>query len=609
MSAPLRYKISLTVTVAAPFLVQGSEPGAFGLDAVVLRDIDRCPIIPGTLLIGKLRQAWTEFGEEEALIKPWLGSKGMNFMPSLGRLCDADLRWQAWVGRQSEDLYPPYPRVAIDEARKSAVTGALQHIEQPWKNGEELTFGGDWHTVATPDEIPQLVKAIEAGLTWSGQLGGEASIGFGQIKQVTVSADVCIDEMRANLIDKSAKRLYFRLTSNAPLMLPKHGSGAENLFESTDEIPGNAIKAAFALTYGGLQAGQFGKTLDVNSSDPLESVFEKIVFSHALPGSAAEGTKRASALPASIVKASVKAGTSSFFDVHGFAEPHLIGSVEAPAFAIDWKEKDFNAFSEQFPRNWIAPNRSLRVRTAIEAGMAKESDLFGYEMAHQAKGGAWLGWIDLCNVPNEKVESVCGKILEFCKQPLLDLGKTKAAFSLEFSAKPIPQTWAVSNSLPAIALGQKIVSVLNTSALLTSLDKLCDGSSLRTEYENYWTDVSGGSLKLSHFFASQYLAGGEFTFQHRQKRNNRPYRPWLVTREGSVFILEVTENAALATEKLSAWQRGNLPLSQTVKACYGESWQENPYQPENGFGEILIDPQHNIPAPLDSEITKIEVIL
>ena len=50
--------VSVELRLQGPILVHGLGAGAFGIDAGVLRDGDGVPIIPGTLMLGKVRDPW-----------------------------------------------------------------------------------------------------------------------------------------------------------------------------------------------------------------------------------------------------------------------------------------------------------------------------------------------------------------------------------------------------------------------------------------------------------------------------------------------------------------------------------------------------------------------
>ena len=332
------YRITLTVEMCAPFITQSSEPGAFGLDMVVARDDDGTPIIPGTLLTGKLMDAWEQF-EETPLIERWLGREGSNFEPSSGRLCDADLRFKSGT---PEAIRTPYSRVAIDENTEAGKQGALFFIEQPWAAFETIKFTGTWSAIGSEEEIRNLCGAIKGGLIWMAQLGAARSIGFGQVHSVEVTS--CPAPLANNqLSGKTGSRLCFALSFTEPLCLPQ--TATDNLFESSDIIPGNALKAAFALTWGA-QEGKWNKPVKNDFSErhkALAEAFDNIGFSHAFP--AGNGDAPSDQRPLPLPQSLVLAG-NEFFDVALLDKPHLI-SNQAPAFQVDWRGEHYHKAGKQ----------------------------------------------------------------------------------------------------------------------------------------------------------------------------------------------------------------------------------------------------------------------
>jgi len=589
------FAIDIALVIAAPFLVQGSEPGAFGLDTVIERDQDDCPIVPGTLLIGKMRDAWREFAKDD-LTECWLGKEAdEEFNPKRGRLVESDLRLIGWSKADSK-AYPPYPRVAIDEFTGTAKTGALQFIEQPWAIGQRLNFSGTWHAVSTQAECDTLCKSIAAALRWTGQIGAEATIGFGQIESVSVSC-TAVPESSATVAPENANRWYYTLSTDAPLMISQQGKITDNLFQSSDEIPGNVIKAALALTLSA-KNGNFAQPLSQANGGDLGSAFDKITFSHALPASQ-EGIRPA-VLPASVV-AIFDAGTDKVFDATELNKPHLINSA-APAFPIDWKPNAFRVAEAALDRGWCVPPRRLRVRTAIDVntGGAKESQLFAYEQMYAPENG-WVGWIDTSSLSTHEKTALATAL----SSPMLYLGKTKAKATLTVHAHPPRQCLrAESAGGSTCKQGDQLVVMLNSPALLNPIDEVHDD--IAASYQEFWKDASDDALSLSHFFASQYLVGGEYAAQFRRK--DRPYRPWLITRAGSIFVLTVT-NAEIAQRKLAVWQATNLPLTKSIADCHGETWRENPYLPQNGYGEILVNPKFgSVHKPAADQLSLVEEI-
>ncbi len=66
------HRRSLTITLSAPYLTRGNLIGLFGIDAPLARTTDNKLYLPGTLVIGKLAEAFrhlkeagaTEYGSE-----------------------------------------------------------------------------------------------------------------------------------------------------------------------------------------------------------------------------------------------------------------------------------------------------------------------------------------------------------------------------------------------------------------------------------------------------------------------------------------------------------------------------------------------------------------
>ena len=97
-------------------------------------------------------------------------------------------------------------------------------------------------------------------------------------------------------------------------------------------------------------------------------------------------------------------------------------------------------------------------------------------------------------------------------------------------------------------------------------------------------------MTLSHHFATQRLAGGQFHRLRYMASGN--YQPLVLTEAGSVFVFKVVDPESTA-RVLSAWSQHGLPLPEGVKVAHGRSWNEHPYLPENGFGEVTVRPLHD----------------
>lgn len=598
------YHIELSVEVRTPFLTQSSEPGVFGQDAVIARDKDGKPIIPGSLLAGKLLDAWEQFDETD-LITRWLGVPGHNFEPSPGKLCDTDLRMD---GPSCLDaIRAPYSRVRIDEITEANVPGSLLFIEQPWAAGAIIRFKGTWHAIGGEQEIQVLCRAIEGGLKWMAQLGSERSIGFGQVRHIEAKYQAA-PAASNRLTDSAGSRILVSLKYTEPLCLPEKASG--NLFSSSNAIPGNALKAAFALTWGAQEENGWNKPVTSEFSKEhqiLAENFSQIRFSHAFPAGNDQnpGDTRPLPLPQSLVVAN-----KQFYDVAFLDKPHLI-QQEAPEFQIDWKIENFQ--NVQKFQQWGETTQALRVRTAIEKGrrISKEEALFAYETVSATKNTRWLGWIDFsCIEDTAQRKQAMQSFLSLTQRGLHYVGKTKVVGTIEVMSQQ-SHTWPSSTDCK----NNVWIVMLNTPTLMTPISCLSETSGkddLREAYADFWRNISKGSLELSHYFAYQRLAGGKYAYQRRQRGNGRkaPYRPWLLTEAGSVFVLrkanEEAENNAKAC--IQQWMQSGLPLSEAVIAEYTDEWKHNPYLPQNGYGEISVNIQHdfNQLLPNDCRLTLVE---
>ncbi|WP_298623105.1 hypothetical protein [uncultured Zoogloea sp.] len=97
------------------------------------------------------------------------------------------------------------------------------------------------------------------------------------------------------------------------------------------------------------------------------------------------------------------------------------------------------------------------------------------------------------------------------------------------------------------------------------------------------------------------MAGGTYLHRRHLAQRQHAYRPLVLTEPGSVFVLKVVD--AAARPLLARWQRHGLPLPTKVAAEHGSAWQDHPYLPQNGYGEIAIDLQHGFPPPAADRLT------
>ncbi len=178
---------------------------------------------------------------------------------------------------------------------------------------------------------------------------------------------------------------------------------------------------------------------------------------------------------------------------------------------------------------------------------------------------------------------------------LPNLGKTRAVGAVTWLPK---RTDPIMRSAK-IKSGERIVT-LQTDCLMTNPSTHQDPSkTLHDAYAEYWRSISGGSLKLCHFFARQSLHGG-----YLGRRFGKPaaYEPYLLTDRGSVFILKSVNEESIG--HIDKWAEQGLPLPQWAEDRYKvddkKLWATCPFLREVGFGEIAVDLECHTNHPLEN---------
>ncbi len=580
------------LTLCGPVLSQATAAGAYGIDAPMARMPDgteRC-YLPGTLVKGRLLEAWKELRDAapRAFELP-----DARLHELLGRGTDGDPRREAARGVlhfrdfvATAGTTSGRHRVSIDPDRGAAVHGALQQVETPFAAGEPVTFSGQIHFVARDrQEAEDVREKVLVGLQWLTAFGALKSEGFGRLLGVDV---VLREAPRRSYAPPLARqeRLYLRLSFDAPFCVGHH-QPARNVFESSSVIPGGALKGAVAEALKhGLRAASSatgGQKLEM-----LANCLDRIRFSHAFPV-AAGVTRHPAVLPLSVTMIEKKSrGDESepqFYDVALESGPVLIDK-EAPAFDIDWKPRHWQKAAAV--SGWREPRRELRVRTQIRADRraAAEGQLFAYEMV-RPEGFVWHATIDLGLVNAASREAAADALLTLLECGLRPIGKTKAAAHVELVESPLPPGELFSSN--TARRDNLWVVMLRTPALLFDTAALSEDAGreeLEAVYRATWRALSNGALELVRYFARQTLAGGEYL--QARFRNGQPYRPYVLTEPGSVFVLQPssTHQGAkdTAAKCINEWARYGLSLPPALAT--GATWQTCPYLRENGYGEI-----------------------
>lgn len=578
------FDLKIDLILQGPVLSHSTAVGASGVSSPFARNSKDEYYLPGTLIKGRLRQAWNELHS----------AVGSTFQPSLTNLLGESsdhpqarptavdpLRGSLYFDdftNQAKDREDTRYRIGIDAERGAVKKGFYQVLDAPYKVGESVKFSGTIRFSA-PDvtSANNIKREIEIGLRWITSLGAERSVGFGRLLDVKVSAP-----QQATIATKQsatgATALSLKLSPNAPFCLSRRRIDP-NLFESDTIIAGAAIKGSLAGSWRALLGespnGVITPTLDASRLELCRN-FEKIRFTHAFPAGQAA---RPVIAPLSLVKADKK-----LYDVAQSAGPLLLKNEKdelvAPAFAVDWKSD--SDVQQMF--GWAELDRELRVRTAIDADRrkAKDEQLFAYEKI-VPKDVNWYCQIDLGAVPDEERRQCEGQLLDLLSNGLRAIGKTKARVTVEVNSVAIPashpskaapreEVWIVTLQTPALVCDQAAVIQLG----------------LFEAYQNVFSQLSNNALTLQHFFAQQSLAGGNYLWKRFQP--SRDYSPWLLTNAGSVFVLKAVMGKESEGQKcIDQWLAYGLPLPQWAADRYGNHWTTCPFLPEGGYGEIAVN--------------------
>lgn len=581
--------LNVALTLQGPVLTKSTAAGRPGVDAPMARDWRGRRSLPGTLIKGKLREAWTEMQETvptfDVRIDELLGRRTGNradggapaVAPHRGRLRFSDFEDER-PDASSGSRY----RIRIDPELGSVAKGAYQVIEAPYKAGERVVFRGTIRFVAADGhEAGQVASGVERGLRWITALGAARTIGFGRLLGASIEVTTAEAELA---FAGRGDMLPLALTPESPFCVAARRI-TDNLFESQDRIPGGVLKGAFVSTWMAL-IGKPTDTLVDAATDParpdLCQQFDKVRFTHAFPAPAGS-MLRPVQYPLSVVQ--VRDGGGSFYDVALSSGPGLIRG-EVPDFDVDWK----NAAPVRDHFGIIEPKRELRIRTAIDPDLrrAAEHDLFAYE-AVVPEGCVWLGSIDLGLVPTNR-DGVRAQLLEVLRHGLRDIGKTKASATVALPAALRPKFDALVEPID----GSHWVVTLQTPAILTDPDDLrgAGDRQCKNAYNEVWRELSGENLELVRLFARQELAGGFYLHRRFQSGD---YYPYLLTSAGSVFVLRATGDPDRGRQCVREWWEHGLRLPAWARERFrrdgrdGDDWRNCPYIRENGYGEIAVN--------------------
>ncbi len=670
------FDIKLEIT--GPLLHAATGLGPFGLDAYMDRTRDDRLRIRRTHVSARLRDAWSELSQLSKLIAPtydifgtafggvthWLGephsgspssqsvAAGTSVSPMQQRR--AALVFSDFLTDERCPEHSARTRIRIDEHRHSVAKGALFTIDGGVASGKDVTFKGTASTwVEGNKQSEDLLEALELGFRSITALGGLVNIGFGRVKSATVTArdlkcDPDATESSSGEAESSeatapptvshqgasdSLSIGLVLRFDRPLCIAKPNTRG-NVFESQEDIPGGVLKGALASTWRQAMGKSPSSNLQSNGTalsggNSIEAGFDSqrkelceafadLRFLYAFPG-CKSSTTRPSVAPLSLSAARCK---ERLVDLALCVDPVLLEGT-APTFQPDWKDQEWAAYRALCGRARV--RREVTVRTAIDRSKrAKlEGNLFVYECVTPSKSLVWFTAIDFSRVKAGGAD--VAKVREQLESLLEMLGgfeyvsKTKAIGTIEEVLPEAHPSHLKQKELHQDTLGSTVIVTLQTPTLLLDGRSLnLTQNDLHKRYSRILRKLSGKSLKLSHYFATESLYGGDYFFHRFLKPYGQPYHPLLVTDPGSVFVLDVV--AGKETEALSilqGWRSSGLDLPSWVHEAFpdspvpnGESakasWRTCPLVPENGHGEVAVQLElHQTLRPSESETTPI----
>ena len=599
----IKVKYKLSITVQAPVLSHSSDTMAFGYD-MAMRKYQKKPVLNGSLIRGNIRHNLEYFvkklSDEKVLsindIDRWFGKESKNNMQPNRALINFDYFWKLNASYKPNDVVPRY-RIGISDKTETVDQGNLQVIESVFKVGKTPEFEGyisAW--ISKDDTEDKLEKWLNKAMQYMSAIGALKGNGFGKV--IGYKLEKLSDENTNKVLrfNGKPKSIEYAFTLDRPLCVAKAHIPNSNRFVSEEYITGSILKASFSRLI---------EKLEAEKSD-LKDKLDKIRFTHAMPVGEKE-SPYANPVPLSLAVAGDRV-----IDMVLQKEACLLkinNKKIAPTFSPDWKYLDRKLVYERVNKQDVGyhlpaeTHRLLTVRTKINklTSAADEGHLFSFECIDnfqkksETKKMAWKARVD-CSDGESEVKEVIDKLIQY---GLEDIGKTKAQLDI---VDAIENGNSESQFKPLKTDKNEIyVVLLKTDARILpanhGVKPTNDAETLHQKYSEYFSHISDKKLELSHFYAQQKLHGG--AFYHDRYRSTEPYSytPEWITVAGSVFVLqksaEKNHSESDIETLLKSWVDHGLPVALDREQ---DTWETDPFRPENGFGEIIVN--HEIHSKL-----------
>jgi len=583
---------TLSLSVISPFLTQGYT-GQFGVDTVAARNYQGNVYIPGSLLKGVFRSVLKDYdtvpeenlGEMQALrdaarkILQWLGqgSDKNNAeidtnIPHRGCVNFSDLTAENGESDARNILY----RIAIDDFTGAVKQGSFQVIELPYPVGEAISFEGIVRFQGTENEADLFKEALRKALSLVPAIGAFKSVGFGRIDQqqgIKLSPLGKPQKLQESSPVRSFNEngyISVRMSFDRPIVMSAQRV-TNNLFKGQVIFPGSVLKAALAE-----------KINLMEDKRKFTDLLSAVRFSHSYPvkKESDDLSETAFLLPLSVY---VTQKNDTEFGDYLFDQPNQNHRLsEEFVFQNDWKEKKFTQASELLGCD-KSPGFEMRTRTKIsqETQIAFDDEDGGQLFSYQSVIADKHDWV--CNLYLDPdvvfPDSLKAEFLDILSGHIFQIGKSKAYCEISlFERSP--------EDNPAYQTGDDILITLKTDGLLLNIDEVRNSKNIETLYRDYFSALG---LELKDYMASQKMSGGYLAMRYGEETH---YKPWLLTERGSVFRVRIEEKC-----NLMALVNNGLPVGENMSG----DWRKNPYIPQNGYGEIVVNINETLLSKLNSK--------
>ena len=323
------YQLNITLTLVGPILTRGGHMAAPGVDAAVARDGFERPMLPYSLVKGKVRDALVDLDWDAGRIAEWFGvgsdEANKSFDPERGRLRFGDFVTAGQLGGDSL-----IERIEIDPATGTASGKMLAMLESPFGYGEDVAFEGRVEFIADDTEAPRIAAAIEQALKWIPSYGALRTVGFGRTKGVATTLVTAGPTSRGSPVMDDVLPVRWDLDRPFCSLGKRH---SRNHFESLEVISGAVLKGAAArliLELNGASDNVIDPAQPLGMYPKLCEHFPVIRFGEARPMGAAAAHRPVEPPLSTVV---VQHARGQLYDVALEASPRLIGG-EAPGVRI-----------------------------------------------------------------------------------------------------------------------------------------------------------------------------------------------------------------------------------------------------------------------------------